>query len=81
MPQPKLITLEAWVAATYGEAVSLDTARRWVREQRIQPAPEKHGRSYFVTPEARYTARQKRKLSLVERLVAETEISDAPRAA
>ena len=78
---PKLITLDAWIVRTYGEAVSIETARRWVREDRIIPAPQKHGRSYFVVPDARYTDRTKGKPSLVERLRAETEISDAPRAA
>lgn len=78
---PKLITLEAWVAETYGEALTLDTARRWCREGRIRPMAEKHGRTYFVTPDARYTEISKPKLSLVERLRAETENSDAPRAA
>ena len=55
MPLPKLITLERWVSLTYGDAVNIDTARRWCRDGRIYPAPEKHGRSYFVAPEARYT--------------------------
>jgi hypothetical protein len=52
---PKLITLEEWIRLTYGEAVNIGTARRWCRDGRIYPAPQKHGRSYFVCPEARYT--------------------------
>lgn len=62
---PKLVTLEAWVELTYGTAVQIDTARRWCREGRIYPAPEKHGRSYFVSRDARYTPP---KPSLIQRL-------------
>jgi len=65
---PKFITLEAWIEVTYGAAVSIDTARRWCREHRIVPAPEKHGRSYFVAPEARYTDRGKARPRLVDTL-------------
>lgn len=51
----KLVTLEAWAADTYGDgAPSIYTLRRWVREAKIQPAPQKHGRTYFVRKEARY---------------------------
>jgi hypothetical protein len=53
--EPRLITLELWIERTYGDAVSIGTARRWCREDRIFPAPEKHGRTYFVQPNARYT--------------------------
>lgn len=53
--QPRLITLEAWLAATYGSGVpSVNTARRWVREGRIWPPPEKHGRAYYLKSDARY---------------------------
>ena len=55
MTTPKLITLEAWVAQTYGDALNIETARRWCRHGRIYPAPQKHGRSYFLAPDARYT--------------------------
>lgn len=51
-----LITLDDWLARTYGGKVSIHTARRWCRERRIFPAPEKHGRTYFVRQDARYTA-------------------------
>lgn len=52
---PKLVTLEAWLVATYGEeAPSILTARRWIREGRIYPKPEKHGRAYYLVPDARY---------------------------
>jgi hypothetical protein len=65
----KRISLETWLVLTYGDdAPTLDTARRWAREGKIYPKPEKHGRAYFVVPEARYTAR----LTLLDRLRAET---------
>lgn len=52
---PKLITLEAWLTATYGEnGPSILTARRWCRDGNIWPAPEKHGRAYYLRPDARY---------------------------
>lgn len=51
---PKYITLEAWVMLTYGNAVSLKTARRWVHDGYIVPMPEKHGRAYYLRPDARY---------------------------
>lgn len=51
----KLITLEAWAAATYGEASPhINTLRKWARDALIVPAPEKHGRTYYVRPDARY---------------------------
>lgn len=50
-----LLTLPAWARARYGDnAPGLATLRRWAREQRIFPAPEKHGRTYFVRPDAEY---------------------------
>lgn len=50
------ISLEDWVDSNYAPtcAPSLNTVRRWVRENRIAPAPEKQGRSYFFHPSARY---------------------------
>lgn len=51
----KLITLEAWAAATYGEASPhINTLRRWARDAMIVPTPEKHGRTYYVRPDAQY---------------------------
>ena len=73
----KLISLETWLAQTYGgDAPGIATARRWARDGKIYPAPEKHGRRYFVDPDARYTDRPRRpgKLRLVDR-IAETEIA------
>lgn len=51
----KLITLEAWAVATYGEASPhINTLRRWARDSLIIPTPEKHGRTYYVSPSAHY---------------------------
>lgn len=55
MMAAKLIILEAWAAATYGESSPhINTLRRWARDALIVPAPEKHGRTYYVSPAARY---------------------------
>lgn len=52
---PKLVTLEAWAATQFGDAAPhLNTLRRWARGKRIEPAPVKHGRTYFVAPHAVY---------------------------
>ena len=51
----KLITLETWAASIYGDrAPSIYTLRKWVKEAKIVPAPQKHGRTYFVPENARY---------------------------
>ncbi|MCW8156713.1 excisionase [Stutzerimonas stutzeri] len=68
-----LLTLEEWARQTYETPPTLNTLRRWAREGFIYPAPEKHGRSYFVCPSARYIEPSTRfrpdgSLTLVERL-------------
>lgn len=61
------VLLETWLRETYGDdAPDIATARRWCRKGKIYPAPEKHGRSYFVHPEARYT--DKAGTSLLDRI-------------
>lgn len=50
----KKITLEAWAAPRWSPPPSIKTLRRWARECRIFPPPEKVGRTYYVDPEARY---------------------------
>ena len=51
----ELITLEHWARVKYGnKAPSIGTLRRWAREAHIYPAPEKHGRTWFLTPDAKY---------------------------
>lgn len=51
---PRLLTLEEWAAATYETPPALFTLRKWAREQKINPAPKKHGRTYYVSQDARY---------------------------
>jgi hypothetical protein len=56
----RLLTLEAWARAEYGDGTpGVATLRRWVREGKILPAPEKHGRTYFLVPHARYVKNPK----------------------
>lgn len=51
----KLLTLEEWATEVYGKhPPALVTLRRWAREGRIHPTPEKHGRAYFVRADAQY---------------------------
>lgn len=51
----KLMTLEEWAKAVYGDhPPGIETLRRWARQSRLHPAPEKHGRAYFVRATARY---------------------------
>lgn len=55
MSAPKKISLETWAAQVYGDdAPHRNTLRRWAREGHLYPKPEKHGRSYYVAPHARY---------------------------
>jgi len=51
----RLTTLEAWARAKYGEhAPNMDTLRRWAREGKIFPAPQKQGRAYYLPEHAEY---------------------------
>ncbi|MBB7458826.1 excisionase [Escherichia coli] len=50
-----LVTLKTWGRLRYPDAPpSISTLRRWARNGNIYPAPERHGRSYRVDPEAFY---------------------------
>lgn len=67
----RFLKLSSWLSQTYKDkdAPSIRTARLWARSGLIEPKPEKHGRDYFVHPNARYvhTLRQKQRgLTLVE---------------
>ncbi|CAO3358711.1 excisionase [Azospirillum palustre] len=78
----KLLTLEEWAEAIYGKhRPNLDTLRRWARQARIYPPPEKHGCTYFVVPTARHVdpnkpvaipTKQPANGSLVERIRGKT---------
>ncbi|MDR6770403.1 excisionase [Azospirillum sp. BE72] len=53
----KLLTLPEWAERVYGDnPPSLATLRRWARDCRIYPAPERHGRSYYLPASARFRA-------------------------
>jgi hypothetical protein len=57
----RLTTLDSWARIEYGDAAPcIATLRRWVREGKILPAPEKHGRTYYVAPTARYVKNPKK---------------------
>jgi Excisionase-like protein len=51
----KKVTLEEWARSQYETPPSIKTLRRWAREFRIFPLPQKNGRKYYVDPSARYT--------------------------
>lgn len=52
----KLVSLKTWLHDTYGEdAPHLNTARRWCQDGLIYPQPVKHGRGYYLHPDAAYT--------------------------
>jgi hypothetical protein len=53
------VTLEKWGEDSFAPPPSLSTLRKWAREGRISPAPVKHGRSYYVDPDAHYTEPEK----------------------
>lgn len=52
----KLISLEVWAERRYDDVCrpTINTLRRWARESRISPLPEKHGRTYYVEEAAVY---------------------------
>ena len=63
----KQITLLAWAAVRFDPPPSLWTLRRMAREGRIEPAPVKVGKSYFV-PEDAQPVDPSRKPSLLTRI-------------
>ncbi len=58
---PKLLNLQEWASEIYSTPPSLSTLRRWVREGRIYPAPELHGKEYRLLPDAVYVDIKKKK--------------------
>lgn len=65
----KLISLRDWAKATYGDsAPKPPTLRTWAKSGKIFPCPEKHGREYFVVPEARYVAANDDNHPVIERV-------------
>lgn len=53
MSVPK-ITLHEWARRQFDKPPNRDTLRRWARDFKIYPLPEKVGREYLVTPDAKY---------------------------
>lgn len=50
-----LVLLSTWARMAYQDAPPhLNTLRKWARDALIQPAPQRHGRAYYVDPDARY---------------------------
>lgn len=56
----KLMNLQEWASATYSQPPSLSTLRRWVREGRIYPSPELHGKEYKLEPDSVYVDPRKK---------------------
>lgn len=51
------IRLEEWAKRNYSPPPNRDTLRRWARDLKIFPFPQKVGRAYYVEPEAKYKER------------------------
>ena len=66
MTQKKVLLL-AWGCAHFDPPPSLYTLRSMARMGKIQPAPVKVGKAYYVEPDARVVD-PSRRLTLVERL-------------
>lgn len=55
MAEPRKVLLEDWARAEYGEKPpSIFTLRRWAQAGKFHPPAERHGRRYYVSPNARY---------------------------
>lgn len=54
----QLLTLDVWDKRKFNKPHDIRTLRRWVREGRIYPKPEKVGREYQVRPDAVYLPKQ-----------------------
>ena len=66
---PKYIPLTEWLALTFGEfAPSIETARRWCRQGKIHPRPQKIGRGYYLHPDAKHVDNSHSATRLVDRI-------------
>ena len=70
------LTLAEWAADHFRSPPSANTLRRWAREGLISPKPIKHGRNYYVEPNAHYSEPERQSRSpmsgsLVERIQAD----------
>ncbi|MCC6196757.1 MAG: excisionase [Burkholderiales bacterium] len=65
----QLIPLDTWAERRFPiRTPHVQTIRRWAREGKIHPAPQKHGRAYYVSPNAEYLSDEQ----LVQRLTRDT---------
>lgn len=54
---PRWIKLETWAQLQYGnDAPDPRTLRRWARNGHLYPPAEQHGKSWYVSPTAKYSA-------------------------
>jgi hypothetical protein len=53
MADPKLISVAEW-RKRFVPPPSRTTVWRWIREGKIVPAPQKYGRSYYLTDDATF---------------------------
>jgi predicted site-specific integrase-resolvase len=54
--QPKFVTLREWASIVFGtKPPHPNTLLNWVHAGRIQPAPKKMGRLWYVKPTAEYS--------------------------
>jgi hypothetical protein len=61
MSAKPLVLLTTWARMTYQDCPPcLNTLRKWAREALIQPAPQRHGRAYYVSPDAKYVPARRR---------------------
>lgn len=71
-----MIKLRTWIRQTFGaDAPTMWTARKWARDGKIQPKPQKVGREYYCRENAEYTARPSH--SLLRRIHADEAESHA----
>lgn len=52
--EPRRIPLTDWAARRYDPVPSIHTLRRWAKDGKIVPVPEKHGREFRVLETARF---------------------------
>ena len=52
------LRLEIWLARQFDPPPAITTARGWIREGKIFPAPQKVGRAYYVDENATFQDRK-----------------------
>lgn len=54
---PRWIKLETWAQQEYGDdKPDARTLRRWAANGNLYPPAEQHGKCWYVSPDAKYTA-------------------------